>query len=513
MPPSKLPSATTENVLHGVTAAVMLADRKFNITFLNHAAQELFEQLEAPLRKRFPAFRADRLVGMNMDIFHVNPEHQRALLKHLDRLPHTARIRVEGAVISLKVVGMYNEDGQHAGFLLEWGDDTARSLYEEELQALHEAADAGDLSYRGDVSRMEADFARILELVNSVFGGMSDVVHTTGDALRRSANGDLSQPISASFAGDHASLRDDYNTMIHSLSDTLRQVQLAVDRIASGSSQVTSTAQDLANGASTQAEAIVQIGATVESVAEQAQHTATAARRSGAASERATLSAEQGEACMDAMLTSMTKIDDASNQIARIIKVIDEIAFQTNLLALNAAVEAARAGAHGRGFAVVAEEVRNLAARSANAAKETTSIIETTLKRVADGSAAARETAEALQGIVAAVEESRSVASEISEAAEAQANSVADVHNALQQIDRVTQTNSAAAQQSAAAAEELAGQAGALETLLTGFQLTAPKRPAFAHADLSTGAAGDISPELWSLFETFLASQDAIQAR
>ena len=217
---------------------------------------------------------------------------------------------------------------------------------------------------------------------------------------------------------------------------------------------------------------------------------------------------------MKAMLSSMSKIEDASRQIARIIRVIDEIAFQTNLLALNAAVEAARAGVHGRGFAVVAEEVRNLAARSADAAKETTTIIETTLDRVADGSTAARDTATALQGIVAAVGESRMLAGEISSAAEHQADQVADVHNALQQIDRVTQANTAAAEESAAAAEELSSQAASLEALLGDFQLQSPPTArSLQERLLAQASAGDSSPELFTLFQRFLDHQGVILAR
>ncbi len=502
-------SATLESVLEGVTSCVMLVDDGFNITFLNSAARQLFLRTESTFAKRFPGFQADTLVGKNMDLFHVSPSHQRALLRDPSRLPFRTTVRIEGLVIGLSVNGTYSEDGTASGFALEWSDNTAPALYEDEIRQLHEAAVGGRLEHRGNVARMHGRYSDMLHHVNEILDGVLAPVAKVRSALSVASQKDLSIRVAENYVGDHAVLKDAYNRMTTELSDTISQIQLAAGQINAGSGQVASTAQSLAHGATTQASAIEAIGTTIRSVAEQAGTTAEAARKVDQMSTVTSEVAARGDERMEAMLSAMANIEDASRHISQIIKVIDEIAFQTNLLALNAAVEAARAGVHGRGFAVVAEEVRNLAARSAKAARETTAMIESTLSTVDHGARAANETAQALHEIVENADRVRRLVRNISKASDEQARGLSEVDKSLEQIDRVTQQNTAAAEESAAAAEQLSSQADLLSALTREFKVGAPVARA-GLGGLGMPGVPQLSPEMAQALLSFLSQQHAM---
>ncbi len=258
------------------------------------------------------------------------------------------------------------------------------------------------------------------------------------------------------------------------IGDILAKTRGAVEGVSAGSSQIANSSQNLSQGATESAASLEEISASTTQIGQQAKMNAATATQANQRAVAAKGAAEKGSVSMASLTDSMAAITESSTRIAKIIKTIDDIAFQTNILALNAAVEAARAGKFGKGFAVVAEEVRNLAARSAKAARETAELIEGSNGRVAEGNRIAQETARALAEIVGEIVKVGALVGEMAAASNEQAQGIAQISQGLGQIDRVTQQNTATAEESAAAAEELAGQAEELRGLVAQFKLNEP---------------------------------------
>lgn len=256
------------------------------------------------------------------------------------------------------------------------------------------------------------------------------------------------------------------------LNALISQIYTSGEQIASGSTQVADGSQSLSQGATESAASVEEITASMTELSSQTKQNADNATQANQLVLQAKDAAEKGNHQMQDMVGAMAEINEAGKNISKIIKVIDEIAFQTNLLALNAAVEAARAGQHGKGFAVVAEEVRNLAARSAQAAKETAELIEGSVQKTANGTQIAGQTEAALKEIVTAVIKATDLVSEIAAASNEQSQGIGQINQGLNQIDQVTQQNTANAEESAAAAEELSGQAEQLRQMLSRFKLS-----------------------------------------
>ncbi|MEZ4600234.1 MAG: methyl-accepting chemotaxis protein [Syntrophotaleaceae bacterium] len=319
---------------------------------------------------------------------------------------------------------------------------------------------------------LDLDLPKQGEKAESLYAAIRNMVNKLkekAELAERIATGDLTTEIS--LASDKDALGKSLSAMVSNLNEILGQIQVAGEQIASGSSQISDGAQSLSQGATESAASVEEITASMTQLASQTRQNADNAGQANKLVNQAKSAAEQGNRQMQQMVSAMFEINEAGQNISKIIKVIDEIAFQTNLLALNAAVEAARAGQHGKGFAVVAEEVRNLAARSAQAAKETAELIEGSVQKTSNGTEIASNTEKALQEIVAGVIKATDLVSEIAAASQEQSEGFAQVNQGLGQIDQVTQQNTANAEESAAAAEELSSQAEQLRQMLSRFKI------------------------------------------
>lgn len=319
---------------------------------------------------------------------------------------------------------------------------------------------------------LRIDFQSDRKEETGVYAAMKEMVQQLKevvDAMRRLANGDLTFEVTPKderdlVRGALKKLGEDLNVLV-------AQIQTSGEQIASGSAQISDSSQSLSQGATESASSLEEISASMNQLSSQTKRNAENATQANLLSSESKKAAATGNLQMQEMMTAMTEIQESSQNISKIIKVIDEIAFQTNLLALNAAVEAARAGQHGKGFAVVAEEVRNLAARSARAAKETADLIEGSVARINKGSQIAGQTADALGEIVTGVGKVTDLVEEIAAASNEQAQGIAQVSQGLTQIDQVTQQNTAYAEEGSASAEELSGQAAQLKAMLEQFKL------------------------------------------
>ena len=334
----------------------------------------------------------------------------------------------------------------------------------------------GKLSSRVDLTKHKGDMAKIARGLNDTIDAIMTPVNEAVESLKAMANGDLTAKMEGRYEGDHAVMKVNLNNALDAINEILSQVAVATNQVVDGAQQISDASQALSQGTTEQASSIEEISSSMTQLSSQITLNAENANQADQLTGETKKSAESGNEQMGVMMTAMYEINDASQNIAKIIKVIDEIAFQTNLLALNAAVEAARAGKHGKGFAVVAEEVRNLAARSAKAAKETAELIENSIKKTANGANIATKTSDSLSGIVTMVTKVSDLISEISAASNDQAQGITQVNVGLNQVDKVTQQSTANAEQSASASEELSGQALNLQDMLGKFKLNGHKK-------------------------------------
>ncbi len=354
-------------------------------------------------------------------------------------------------------------------------DENVGKLMDFNVNRAAEKADQNTKDYKSRSMIMVAVI--IIGIISAIGLGLfianliSKPIYKIVGAANKIADGDLDVAVQMDTKDEVGILAAAFRKMSNNLNEVMYNSSCAAEQVASGSRQVSESSMALSQGATEQASSIEELTASLEEISAQTQENANNANEANKLAKDVELIAEQGNIQMKEMLQSMDEINHASGNISKIIKVIDEIAFQTNILALNAAVEAARAGQHGKGFAVVAEEVRNLAARSASAAKETTAMIESSIEKVDEGTKIANNTASALNKIVEGVAKVANLVGNIAIASNEQALGIEQINQGIMQISEVVQTNSATSQESAAASEELASQAEILKQQVSKFNL------------------------------------------
>jgi len=457
--------------LDRVATNTMIADAGNNIIYMNEAVLNMMKIAESDLRKDLPNFNSNNLIGQNIDVFHKNPAHQRNMLAKLSST-YSTEIVVGGRTFGLVANPIFTPDDERIGTVVEWDDRTAEVAIEKEIAGLVAAAGKGDLEARVEETGKNGFFLRLAQGLNSMVSIVEDAVKDTGNMLDAMANGDLSKRIEQEYQGSFEKLKRDANATADKLTEVINRINSSATLVASGAEEISQGNADLSQRTEEQASSLEETASSMEEMTSTVRQNADNAKEVNELAEETRAKAQKGGEVVNRAVTSMSAINESSKKIADIISVIDEIAFQTNLLALNAAVEAARAGEQGRGFAVVAGEVRNLAQRSAAAAKEIKELIRDSVGKVEDGTLLVNESGSTLQEIVTAVQRVTAMISDIAQASEEQSSGIEQVNKAIAQMDEMTQQNAALVEEASAAGESMAEQANDMRRLLNFFSLS-----------------------------------------
>lgn len=456
--------------LDNVQSGVMVANKYFEIIYMNDSVRKIFKGAESDIRKQLPNFSADKLMGSSIDLYHKDASHQHNLLQNLQEA-YKSELTIANRHMYVTASPVNDDTGERIGYVAEWQDRTHEVLIEQEIDRLVQGVKIGDLSNRIKLTDKQG-FTKVLSVgINDLTDVIESVFSDVNRVIESMAEGDLTASITNEYQGVYAECKNNINATLEKLSEFIIQIRDAADFIDSSSQEMASGNNNLSHRAEQQAASLEQTAASMEELASTVKNNAQNTVQATEVVNLASQLAQKGGGVVKSAIAAMQEINESSNKIAEIIGVIDEIAFQTNLLALNASVEAARAGEQGRGFSVVATEVRNLAQRSATAAQQSNELIQNSVQKVRAGTAFVNETGAALTEIVESVAKVGEIVAHIASASSEQSSGIEQVNQAVSQMDDITQQNAALAEQAAAGSIAMSEQSTNMTRLLSFFRV------------------------------------------
>ncbi len=459
------------SALDASASNLMLVDEYSVVAYINNTMKSFLSRVEVDFKRELQGFSVSALVGMKFDIF--DGAFKGALL-HLENLNSTLikDIFLGGRYLRLTLNPIRDSVGTSLGTVIEWLDRTQEVAVEIEIGELVEKAAAGNFNARIDEHGKENFFLSLAKnlniLVDTADKSLSDVARVLGSI----AKGDLTEKIEADYAGTFGDLKNYCNETTENLCSVIEEIRVAADTILSASSEIATGNADLSRRTEQQASNLEETASSMEELTSTVKLNAGNAKQANFLAEKASDVATEGGDLIQEVVKTMSAINESSQKIADIISVIDGIAFQTNILALNAAVEAARAGDQGRGFAVVAAEVRTLAQRSANAAKDIKNLISDSVKKIESGNVLVNKSGDTMKDIVVAIKRVNDIMTDIAAASTEQTTGIEEVSAAVSQMDEMTQQNASLVEQSAASAESLRARADQLTQRVSMFKLS-----------------------------------------
>ncbi len=461
--------------LDNVSMCVRVADNDGKVIYINHALRDTLHRYEKAFQQENPAFVADKVLGGSIGVFYADPAAAIERLRSL-RTTVSTRLKLGGRQYNVVTTPVVSSEGERLGTVGQWLDLTDQLMAEEEVAAIVQAAVLGDFAGRISLEGKTGFFLQLAESVNALMQtsevGLNEVVRVLG-AL---AQYDLNETISGDYQGTFGLLKDDANATVGQLTEIITRIKEATETINVASAEIATGNADLSSRTEQQASSLEETASSMEELTSTVRENAANAKQANQLAAGASSIAMQGGEVVGQVVHTMSSISESSKRIVDIISVIDGIAFQTNILALNAAVEAARAGEQGRGFAVVATEVRNLAKRSAVAAKEIKDLIGDSVDKVRAGTVLADQAGQTMEEVQAAIKRVTDIMSEISAASAEQSSGIDQVNLAISQMDNMTQQNAALVEQAAAAAESMQEQAQQLTVMMSTFKLGRAER-------------------------------------
>ena len=547
----------TMDALNVLSNPIMIADENNVIRFVNEAAYKMFDLIEADIRRDLPHFVARDVLGKSIDVFHKNPVYQRRIMEGM-KTPHDGKFTVGGKSLQFRATPILFEDGRMSCAFVEWQDVTQLNAEEEqvnnliaEINKMSEAHANGIISHYIPTENMSERMRIVANGANATVAGHIETKKKILACVSEFAKGNFDAPIEAfsgerffindaiesiraafktvtseilrfcdglenrnldlqldkdAFTGEYRNIVDSMERSLVALNETISTASQQVQQVAITVEQMSQSSQSLATNSQIQSSSVDEVSASAEQTNIQVKSNAAAADSAAKLVGGAAVVAEDGTRKIAEMVQAMDGIKASSQDIAKIIKVIDEIAFQTNLLALNAAVEAARAGQHGRGFAVVAQEVRNLAGRSAKAARETSDLIEDAATRVQSGVRIADETRQAFTRIAGDIEQVQTLVRDIAIASEEQARGVTQINQAIGEVAKSALSTSQQADELAASATEMSS---ATETMRRDFNRYKLRKAAAPKPGVTS--LDSISPEVLAQLRSMMMAQFAAE--